>query len=90
MEHNARIVHQHVELREIRLDARRQGGNLRRVRDIALNRVEFRVLGFHLIEYRLTPMGQGLSVAIEAFERWTQQWLPALQARMSVHVTQVE
>ena len=34
------------------------------------------------VEYRLTPMGQDLSVAIEAFERWTQRWLAQLEARM--------
>lgn len=33
------------------------------------------------VEYRLTPMGRDLSRAIEAFEQWTHQWLPTLEAR---------
>jgi len=32
------------------------------------------------VEYRLTPMGQDLSVAIEAFERWTERWWHALES----------
>ena len=55
MEHDARIVHQHVELGEIRFHARCEGGDLRRVRDIALDRVELRVLRLHLIKHSLTP-----------------------------------
>ena len=35
------------------------------------------------VEYRLTPMGEGMSLAIEAFERWTEQWMPILQARIA-------
>ena len=42
------------------------------------------------VQYRLTPMGQGLSLAIEAFERWTQEWLPALQARIREPFPQAE
>lgn len=34
------------------------------------------------VEYRLTPMGQDLSVAIEAFERWTEKWWPQIQAHV--------
>ncbi len=34
------------------------------------------------VEYHLTPMGEGLSRTIEAFERWTREWLPMLQARL--------
>ena len=33
------------------------------------------------VEYRLTPMGQDLTVAVEAFERWAERWWPDLQAR---------
>ncbi|HKZ63276.1 MAG TPA: helix-turn-helix domain-containing protein [Thermoplasmata archaeon] len=35
------------------------------------------------VEYRLTPMGAGMSLAIEAFERWTEQWMPILRVRMA-------
>ena len=35
------------------------------------------------VEYRLTPMGEGMSLAIEAFERWTEEWMPVLQARLA-------
>jgi DNA-binding HxlR family transcriptional regulator len=31
------------------------------------------------VEYHLTPMGQDLSIAIEAFERWTEKWWHALE-----------
>ncbi|MBI4416176.1 MAG: helix-turn-helix transcriptional regulator [Euryarchaeota archaeon] len=34
------------------------------------------------VEYRLTPMGQDLSLAIEAFERWTERWMAELEARL--------
>jgi len=33
------------------------------------------------VEYRLTPMGQDLTHAIEAFEEWTHRWWHALEAR---------
>ena len=33
------------------------------------------------VEYRLTPMGQDLTQAIEAFERWTHRWWHELEAR---------
>ena len=33
------------------------------------------------IEYHLTPMGADLSVAIEAFERWTEKWWHELETR---------
>ncbi|TLZ53197.1 MAG: helix-turn-helix transcriptional regulator [Methanobacteriota archaeon] len=36
------------------------------------------------VEYRLTRMGEDLSVAIEAVERWAERWLTALQARMDL------
>lgn len=34
------------------------------------------------VEYRLTPMGKDLGLAIEAFEHWTERWMEALSARM--------
>ncbi|SRR6266545_7652660 len=36
------------------------------------------------VEYRLTRMGEDLSVAIEAVERWAERWLSALQARVNL------
>ncbi len=38
------------------------------------------------VEYRLTPMGQDLTTAIEAFERWTQRWLTELQTRTGIQL----
>src|SRR5581483_4577018 len=55
VKHDARIVHQHVELGEIRFHTRCEGGYLRRVRDIALDRMQFRVPRLHLIKHSLTP-----------------------------------
>lgn len=34
------------------------------------------------VEYQLTLMGADLHVAIEAFERWTERWLPTLEAQL--------
>ena len=34
------------------------------------------------VEYRLTPMGEDLSRAIEEFERWTERWTRELEARL--------
>ena len=50
-----RIIHQHIELWKVRFHARREGCDLHRVRDIALDGVELRVLRLHLIEHRLAP-----------------------------------
>ena len=41
---DARVVHQHVELREICLHPRSKGGDLRRIRNVALDRMELRML----------------------------------------------
>ena len=38
------------------------------------------------VEYRLTPMGQDLGVAIEAFERWTERWLDDLRKRVNLEL----
>jgi len=38
------------------------------------------------VEYHLTPMGQDLGVAIEAFERWTERWLDDLRARVDLEL----
>src|SRR6185437_13449219 len=70
VEHDARVVHQHVELREFSFYMRREVGYLRWLRDVALNRVELRVLCFHLIERRLTPASHDdCIVEFEKFER---------------------
>ena len=42
-------------LGKLRLHARREGGDLRGIRDVALDGVELRILCLHLIEHRLTP-----------------------------------
>ena len=34
------------------------------------------------VEYRLTPMGKDLGLAIEAFERWTDRWMEQLAAHV--------
>ena len=34
------------------------------------------------VEYRLTPMGKDLGLAIEAFERWTDRWMEQLEAHV--------
>jgi len=46
-------------------------------------RTEERPVG---VEYRLTPMGEDLGVAIEAIERWTERWLNDLRARVDLEL----
>src|ERR1044071_6120655 len=70
---DASIVHDHVELREIALQSRHKGSDLRRICDIALHRVEHRMLRFHRIEPRLAATGNDHFVAqLEEFERERQ------------------
>src|SRR5205085_12088077 len=57
IEHDARVVHQHVELRELRFHTCSQCGNLRNIPYITLDGVELRVLRLHLIQYRLAATG---------------------------------
>ena len=53
--------------------ARREGGDLRRVRDVALDRVELRVLRLHLIKHSLTPTSDDDLIAeFEELERRKQ------------------
>ena len=50
--------------------ARRERGDLRRVRDVALDRVELRVLRLHLIEHSLAPTSHDDLIAeFEELER---------------------
>src|SRR6185437_11148840 len=55
VEHDACVVHQHVEFWKICLHARREGGDFCGIRDIALDGVKFRILRLHLVEHRLAP-----------------------------------
>src|SRR5206468_7361983 len=55
VDHDARVVHQHVQFGKIRLHARSQGSDLHGIRDVALDCVELRAVRFHLVEHSLAP-----------------------------------
>ena len=57
MEHDARVVHQHVQFWEIRLHAYREGGNLREIGGVALDGVKLRVFRLYLVEHCPAPPG---------------------------------
>ena len=53
VKHDARVVHQDIELGKIRLHSRCEGGDLRGICDVTLDGVELWVFRFHLVEHFL-------------------------------------
>ncbi|HEV8593961.1 MAG TPA: helix-turn-helix domain-containing protein [Thermoplasmata archaeon] len=59
---------------------------LRELEDLGLAERVVHTQGPVAVEYRLTPMGHDLAAVIQAFERWSQQWLTELQTHIRIQL----
>src|SRR6185437_3413299 len=70
MEHDSRVVHQHIELGKTCFHPLRERRDLRWICDVALDGVKFRILRLYLIQRRLAATSHDDFVAeFEKFER---------------------